>query len=113
MVTAAAQPLVTMPVRSSAELGGGQTKTNANKEEKKSIPVEVAAVDADNAPVRGREAAIELEFPLDVLILAVGHQSLPRYTQPNQLHSRWESSEEGTPEKGGSDEWSSSAVRSG
>jgi hypothetical protein len=57
---------------------GGRTETNANKEEK-TIPVEVAAIDADNDPVRGREAAIELEFPLDVLILAVGHQWLPRH----------------------------------
>jgi hypothetical protein len=88
---------------------GGRTETNANKEEK-TIPVEVAAIDADNDPVRGREAAIELEFPLDVLILAVGHQSLPRYTQPN---SRWESSRKGTAGKGRSDQWSSSAVRSG
>jgi hypothetical protein len=51
------------------------------REEKKSIsPVEVAAIDADNGPVRGRDAAaIELEFPLDVLIRAVGHQRLPRH----------------------------------
>ena len=45
------------------------------------VPVEVAAVDADNDPVRGREAAIKLELPLHVLILAVGHQSLPQCTQ--------------------------------
>jgi hypothetical protein len=38
--------------------------------------VEVATVDTDNDPVRGREAAIKLELPLHVLILAVGHQSL-------------------------------------
>jgi hypothetical protein len=40
--------------------------------------VEVAAVDADDDPVRWREASVELEFPLHVLILAVGHQSLPQ-----------------------------------
>jgi hypothetical protein len=46
------------------------------------VPVEVAAVNADNDPVRGWEAAIKLELPLHVLlILAVGHQSLSRCTQ--------------------------------
>jgi hypothetical protein len=54
--------------------------------------MEVAAVDADNDPVRGRKTAIELEFPLHILILAVGHQSLPQRTHPNKLRFRWESS---------------------
>lgn len=43
-------------------------------------PVEVATVYANNDPVGWREAAVELEFPLDILILAVGHHSLPRCT---------------------------------
>lgn len=41
------------------------------------VPVEVATVYAYNDPVGWREAAVELEFPLDILILAVGHHSLP------------------------------------
>jgi hypothetical protein len=41
------------------------------------LPVEVAAIDANDDPIGWRETAIELEFPLHVLILAIGHHSLP------------------------------------
>ncbi|BAS95071.1 Os05g0535533, partial [Oryza sativa Japonica Group] len=41
------------------------------------VPVEVAAVDAHNDPIRGREEAVELELPLHVLVLAVGHRRHP------------------------------------
>jgi hypothetical protein len=44
------------------------------------VPVEVATVYANNDPVGWREAAVELEFPLDILVLAVGHHSLPQCT---------------------------------
>jgi hypothetical protein len=43
--------------------------------------VEVATIDADDDPVGGRELAIELELPLHILILAIGHPQTPQAPQ--------------------------------
>jgi hypothetical protein len=40
----------------------------------------MAAIDADDDPVGGREVAVELELPLDILILAIGHNQTPEHT---------------------------------
>jgi hypothetical protein len=48
------------------------------------VPVEVAAVDAHNDPIRGREEAVELELPLHVLVLAVGHRRHPLTSPPRR-----------------------------
>ena len=35
----------------------------------------MAAIDADDNPVGSREAAVKLELPLHILILAIGHHT--------------------------------------
>ena len=42
--------------------------------------MEIAAIDADDDKVGGREAAVKLKLPLHILVLAIGHHQTPEDT---------------------------------